>query len=519
MLYLFFYRIVQATNTSRIRFTILSTFLGSVCQPINQPFVSQSIYHNCIFVSSRIKTLVPGTTAYRIRSTTLYVFLGSVCHPINQSKNFQLIDVICFCVSSTICRIRSTTTTLSVISGSFYQSPNKSIINPFHYFAESESDSDLEQQEPLSKEEEDQLLQSDTDTMDVDNESFHSATSVQGDNASCGGQLALSRVFNTVLLAKLASMATRSLISAGTRPLSPVGSLVDPGDGRCTRSFTISSFSKQRNIMASFDMETLKCATCPLKPGHIVLYKEANEQMNMYHFPAVIIVSDPSFPANIPTGGEGECLKIIRVEDSQLDELAAVFLETTRPFSLPAGLVVLLHSLSHLAWVGAAAYAEDFVRCRQRICGIYKSGLSVIHGIPILQEGSKLHTLISDLSIVYDWYNTVRHTAERDILKTRKIVYNLISAASPMAAVDRGEPMAARLSTMPMAPSTPGQPMAPGSPRRDGSGSLWLCFRLNQSPVSRWLRISVVAMALVSLWLQLPMVQVVRLWRRRPVRR
>ena len=222
--------------------------------------------------------------------------------------------------------------------------------------------------------------------------------------------------------------------------------------------------------MASFDMETLKCATCPLKPGHIVLYKEANEQMNMYHFPAVIIVSNQSFPANIPTGGEGECLKIIRVEDGQLDELAAVFLETTRPFSLSAGSVVLLHSLSHLAWVGAAAYAEDFVRCRQRICGIYKSGLSVIHGIPILQEGSKLHSLISDLSIVYDWYNTVRHTAERDILKTRKIVYNLISAASPMAAVDRGEPMAARLSTMPMAPSTPGQPMAPGSPRRDGSG-------------------------------------------------
>ena len=78
--------------------------------------------------------------------------------------------------------------------------------------------------------------------------------------------------------------------------------------------------------MSSFDLESLKCTTCPLKPGHIVLYREANEKLNMYHYPAVFIISDQSYPANIPTGGEGECLKIVRVEIGSLDELAAVFL-------------------------------------------------------------------------------------------------------------------------------------------------------------------------------------------------
>ena len=125
------------------------------------------------------------------------------------------------------------------------------------------------------------------------------------------------------------------------------------------------------------------------------------------------------------------------MEDGSLDEWAAVFLETIRPYSVPAGTVVLLHSLSHLAWVGAAAYAEDFVRCRQRICGVYRAGISVIHGIPVLLGGSKLKSMTSDLSIVLDWYNSARHSAERDVVGTRRLVFNSISATSPMAAADR----------------------------------------------------------------------------------
>ena len=82
--------------------------------------------------------------------------------------------------------------------------------------------------------------------MEVDEESFHSAASAQGDHSPYGGQLALS----------------------------------------------------------SFDLESLKCTMCPLKPGNIVLYREANEKLNMHHYPAVFIISDQSYPPNIPTGGE-----------------------------------------------------------------------------------------------------------------------------------------------------------------------------------------------------------------------
>ena len=107
--------------------------------------------------------------------------------------------------------------------------------------------------------------------MEVDKVSFHSPASAQGDHSPYSGQLALARAFNTVRAAKLASVTARSLVSTGTTPISPVGSLAEPSDGRGTRSYTVSSFSKRRNIMSSFDLESLKCTTCPLKPEHIVL--------------------------------------------------------------------------------------------------------------------------------------------------------------------------------------------------------------------------------------------------------
>ena len=241
---------------------------------------------------------------------------------------------------------------------------NASNMNLFLLVSEDESRSEQEAApKTYTKEEEEDLLRSDSDDMDVDGDgdSFHS---VQGESPLQPGKHTgtISRVYKSVRAAKLAAMTCRSLSTAGTRPLSPVGSLVNPKDGRDSRAFKINSFVARRNISASFDLESLKCITCPLKPDHIVLYRELKEHC---HYPVVFIICDQSFPASFPTGGEGECLKIIRVEDGSLAELTAVFLEAIRPYSVPAGSVVLIHSLSHLAWVGAAAYTEDLVRSRQ----------------------------------------------------------------------------------------------------------------------------------------------------------
>ena len=174
----------------------------------------------------------------------------------------------------------------------------------------------------------------------------------------------------------------------------------------------IHSFATNRNICSSFDTASLICLTCNYKPEHKVLsgYKEAGP--SKYSCPAVFVLADQSFPACLPTGGEGECLKILRLEDGNLSNLVNIFLETVKQFVVPAGSIVLLHSISHLAWAGPAAYSEDFVRARQKIYAVYRSGLTVIGGLPLLANGCTDTNLVQDLATVSIWMETVRHLAE-----------------------------------------------------------------------------------------------------------
>jgi hypothetical protein len=103
--------------------------------------------------------------------------------------------------------------------------------------------------------------------------------------------------------------------------------------------------------------------------------------------PAAIVLSDQNFPATVPVEGEGECLKVFRVEDASPQELVTAFLEAARGFVVPAGSVFALSSTSYLAWVGAAAYAREFTSARQRLRAAYRGGVEVVHGVPVLVGG------------------------------------------------------------------------------------------------------------------------------------
>ena len=85
------------------------------------------------------------------------------------------------------------------------------------FLLESEDESGSEQEvapRTYTKEEEENLLKSDSDDMDVDGDSFHSA---QGESPHQQGKHIVSRVYKSVRAAKLAGMTCRSLSSAGTR--------------------------------------------------------------------------------------------------------------------------------------------------------------------------------------------------------------------------------------------------------------------------------------------------------------
>ena len=91
---------------------------------------------------------------------------------------------------------------------------------------------------------------------------------------------------------------------------------------------------------------------------------------------------------------------------------------------------MLIHSLSYLTWVGPAAYAEDFVRAHQWICGHYRTGLSVLHGLPVLQDGTDDLNIANALSTVFRWYSLAANPAERDIIRTRSVWNDILLATA-----------------------------------------------------------------------------------------
>jgi hypothetical protein len=76
----------------------------------------------------------------------------------------------------------------------------------------------------------------------------------------------------------------------------------------------------------------------------------------------------------VPAGREGECLKIIQVENSSLADLLDVLLGMTKGFDMPAGAVMLMASPSYAATIGTADYAAEFVHASGRLRSAFMGG-------------------------------------------------------------------------------------------------------------------------------------------------
>jgi hypothetical protein len=74
--------------------------------------------------------------------------------------------------------------------------------------------------------------------------------------------------------------------------------------------------------------------------------------------------------------GDGECCKILLIEDGTLSELIGAFLDLTKGFTVPAGSVVVLSSASYLASVGTATYAAEYAAVGKRLGEVMGVALS-----------------------------------------------------------------------------------------------------------------------------------------------
>jgi hypothetical protein len=179
-------------------------------------------------------------------------------------------------------------------------------------------------------------------------------------------------------------------------------------------------YTKLQNISTSFHMQTLKCTAC-IKGEHLVLHRENRHVDGRNLIPQVFVLSDQNFPSVLPVEEDGECIKIMRIEDGNVHELVSSFLEVTKGFVVPAGTVVVLSSVSQLARVGTEEYVTQYIGDRGRLLGVFKGGVEVVHGIPILLSGISDRASIRALADCTDWCASVSGSLKRDITDTRTL--------------------------------------------------------------------------------------------------
>jgi hypothetical protein len=162
------------------------------------------------------------------------------------------------------------------------------------------------------------------------------------------------------------------------RPSSDVGFDLE-GDCRKFRAQLFHDVANGKNVSISFEFNGFDCLAC--EPTHSIRGRLDSGE------PIAIFLSDQSFPPVLPAS-DSNCAVVVRVEGGRLFELEKtfkeIFVDYTAPRGrLPAGSVVLVGSLSHLAAFGLDSYATDLVKTLQSMAMAVGRGVDVIPNVSV----------------------------------------------------------------------------------------------------------------------------------------
>ena len=197
---------------------------------------------------------------------------------------------------------------------------------------------------------------SDMDSSDTSfNEGGPSTVIIKKKKVNAGVQR-IDMAYNAVRAARKAASSVRPLNSA---PVSTEhtgnGTLHTVGDHRSARTECWSDMKQRVSITCSFSRGTLMCGTCIGGPHGALKSVEGG--------PVAIMATDQSFPPCLPASN-GECLRVVRVEDGSLREVTLALADCIGNGTLSTNSIILLGSLHHMSQVGTAQYCLDWVRSR-----------------------------------------------------------------------------------------------------------------------------------------------------------
>ncbi len=191
----------------------------------------------------------------------------------------------------------------------------------------------------------------------------------------------------------------------------PDPGFLQPGDERWGRNFNQFKLTKARIVSCSVDSSTGTCRTC--LSGEHAAWESADG--------GPIVLSDQHFPANVPADGPGECLRIIRVENGTLNELADELIRKAPSKGLPAGSVILLLSSSQLYYESVEHYAAEWSRCRNWLRDDLGEVL-VLPGLPLTGNGIYSETTVRGLLDFYAWIGRLEGAASGAAANVEKAI-------------------------------------------------------------------------------------------------
>jgi hypothetical protein len=139
-------------------------------------------------------------------------------------------------------------------------------------------------------------------------------------------------------------------------PLLP--GMIEIGDGRMLAGELKLSISNQKTITSSFD-NNWQCFNCDLHKNRSAL--KMRGEAGPAGQPQAVILSDQNFAPQLPVSGQQQCIKILRIENGGLIELAEELVARVGNRRVPQGSLILLSSVTHLANVGLSAYIADYL--------------------------------------------------------------------------------------------------------------------------------------------------------------
>jgi hypothetical protein len=165
--------------------------------------------------------------------------------------------------------------------------------------------------------------------------------------------------YKVINKASIASLSAQDLRHKPEKlPPAELGTFFSEADGRIKLASVKVILGQKKTWSYSFDCNSFECLGCTQHHGRLYFPRRGSGGRGGRQ---TIWLCDQSMPPIIPVTSSLGCIKIIRLENGSLFDLADGLVELLGGRQVAAGSVVLLSSASNMAAAGTAGYTQDLV--------------------------------------------------------------------------------------------------------------------------------------------------------------